>query len=377
MKAVVSKLLNVRSDEPKVLPYNNIGNKFFRPGDEIDITETVEGESYKGNSIWYKLSDGTYVWSGGVAYNAPDAKTSTWQFIPAKMNWVHDSANGGLGIVNFWNQLQTRGNAASIAIFDTGISTNRTDFANIKMTGFRQVPHWDVTDGNGHGTNCASIAAATGNGLLFGIAPDADLHIYKCFARTSGQNITDFNTGLQDFNARNWPVDILSISFSCPDYDANAADTIAQLAKKYIILAALEHIDDVTKINDRQFPASLPDVIAVCAEDQQQKLLPASGLSNKPIWIFPGDALKCLDPLGNIMTNGQSSIATPLAAGVIALFIAFMRKNNKEVSPATYNKIIQFLLNNSDKVNDTSGNNISYIRLNASRALTNINQLLN
>ncbi|KAA5536780.1 S8/S53 family peptidase [Taibaiella lutea] len=384
MKAVVSKYLNVRSGEPKVLPDNNIGNKFFKPGETIDIADKLEGETYKGNNIWYKLSDGTFVWSGGVdssievAAVIPPISSKTSSFIEGKMSWAHDSIiNKGFGIVDAWNKLGTRGDGAAIAVFDTGITSNRADFMNIKMTGFRQVPHWSAIDGDGHGTNCASMAAATGSSLLFGVAPEADLYVYKCFGNTIDQDITDFKTGLQDLNNRNLPFDILSVSFSNPDYDSEAADTITQLAQKYIILAAVDHTMNAALINNKQFPASLPNVMAVCAEDQLHNLLPASFITNNTVWIFPGDKLKCLDPLGSVMTNGQSSIATPFAAGVIALIISFMRKSGKDVLPATYTRIIQFLKDNSDSVNDPTGNNIQYLRPNINRILANINNLKN
>jgi hypothetical protein len=294
------------------------------------------------------------------------------------MSWAHDSVeNGGFGIVNMWNKLGTRGKDASICVFDTGITSNRADFGNIKATGFLQIPHWDVTDGDGHGTNCASIAAATGNGLLFGVAPETDLYVYKGFGNTIDQDITDFKIGLQDLNNRNWPFDILSVSFSNPEYDAEAADTITQLAQKYIVLAAVDHTSNTVQINNRQFPASLPNVMAVCAEDQLHKHLPASLISNNPVWVFPGDKIKCLDPLGGTMLNGQSSIATPFAAGVIALLIAFMRKSGNDVTSADYAKIIQFLRDNSQPVDDPSGSNIQFLRPDTNRILTNINNLKN
>ena len=43
---------------------NNPG--YYLPGEEISIVEKVIGDKYKGNNIWYKLENGSYVWSGGV-----------------------------------------------------------------------------------------------------------------------------------------------------------------------------------------------------------------------------------------------------------------------------------------------------------------------
>lgn len=65
MKARVVKYLNIRSSSPEVLPDNNPG--FFNPGVVIDVTEKVIGQNVKGNNVWYKLDDGSFVWSGGIA----------------------------------------------------------------------------------------------------------------------------------------------------------------------------------------------------------------------------------------------------------------------------------------------------------------------
>jgi len=65
MKARVAKFLNIRTGSPEVRPDNNSG--FFRPGEIINVTEKVIGQSVKGNNVWYKLEEGGFIWSGGIA----------------------------------------------------------------------------------------------------------------------------------------------------------------------------------------------------------------------------------------------------------------------------------------------------------------------
>src|SRR5260221_4446824 len=64
MEGRVNRYLNIRTGEPRVLPNNNPG--FLRPNDTIDVIGIVIGDVYRGNNVWYKLKDGSYVWSGGV-----------------------------------------------------------------------------------------------------------------------------------------------------------------------------------------------------------------------------------------------------------------------------------------------------------------------
>jgi subtilisin family serine protease len=388
MKAVVSKYLNVRSGEPKVLPDNNIGNKFFRPGETIEISDKVEGETYKGNNVWYKLSDGTFVWSGGVDNSiavAADPASNSFQpysFIEEKMSWAHKSfGNGDLGIVDMWNTLGTKGNGASICVIDTGLIDKPNDFGNVKGTAFRNV--FDtILDDDGHGTNCASIAAATGT-TLYGVAPETSLYIYKSFIKASGQTLGNFTAGFQDLLSKEWPIDVLSISFSYPTTGNNqlSIDLISKLSEKYIILVSIDHLNSSGMVNNDQFPASLPNVIAVCAADANHNLLPSSYLSKKAMWVFPGDEIECLNKLGQVKPVGQSSIATPIAAGFIALLISYMRKKGKVVVPETYKLIIQFLSDNSELKtvnipNDTTGAKANYYFLSISKVLANIDNLL-
>ena len=39
---------------------------FYRVGQIVEISSMVEGDEFDGESLWYKLDNGTYLWSGGV-----------------------------------------------------------------------------------------------------------------------------------------------------------------------------------------------------------------------------------------------------------------------------------------------------------------------
>jgi hypothetical protein len=64
MKALVKTYLNIRTDQPVIALNNNPG--YYEPGEEIEVTGTVIGQLYKENSIWYRLANNAYVWSGGI-----------------------------------------------------------------------------------------------------------------------------------------------------------------------------------------------------------------------------------------------------------------------------------------------------------------------
>jgi len=95
------------------------------------------------------------------------------------MSWAHDSVeNGGLGIVDLWNLMGVRGEGVNVAVIDTGIIDHedfKRDSVSIIKGSHYQNELSSIIDSNGHGTNSASIIAATGNKLLVGVAPDVNL----------------------------------------------------------------------------------------------------------------------------------------------------------------------------------------------------------
>lgn len=66
MKGIVTSLLNNRFDGPSV---NAIVIQVLIIGEDLQITDTVKGDTYENNDIWFKLIDSSYVWSGAVRVN--------------------------------------------------------------------------------------------------------------------------------------------------------------------------------------------------------------------------------------------------------------------------------------------------------------------
>lgn len=64
MKAIVIKLLNRRLGAPSV---NAPKLSPLEAGTSIEIAQTVIGDKIDGNNVWYKTTEGWYVWSGGVS----------------------------------------------------------------------------------------------------------------------------------------------------------------------------------------------------------------------------------------------------------------------------------------------------------------------
>src|SRR6478736_2156892 len=62
MRGIVNRPINERKSPGVNAPV--CGG--YDEGAVVDVVETVLGDLYDGENVWYKLNTGAYVWSGGV-----------------------------------------------------------------------------------------------------------------------------------------------------------------------------------------------------------------------------------------------------------------------------------------------------------------------
>jgi hypothetical protein len=65
MKIAATKYVSIRSGSPYITDNNKVG--YYKTGDIIEVDYWVYGQKVEGNNLWYKLSNGNYVWSGATA----------------------------------------------------------------------------------------------------------------------------------------------------------------------------------------------------------------------------------------------------------------------------------------------------------------------
>jgi subtilisin family serine protease len=97
----------------------------------------------------------------------------------------------GLDVLPVWQR--TQGAGVTVALLDTGVDPNQTDYAPNLLPGWNFYDgNANTTDGFAHGTLLASIiAAATGNGSYIGIAPQAKLLPVKIMGGAGGGQWSD------------------------------------------------------------------------------------------------------------------------------------------------------------------------------------------
>ena len=79
-------------------------------------------------------------------------------------------------------------------------------------------------------------------------------------------------------------------------------------------------------------------------------------LTGKLNWVFPGDTIKTLDLDGTVMCANFTSIATPLGAGVIALFISYMKAKGIVIENNSIKTLLDLFIETSTKKQQPIGN---------------------
>lgn len=132
--------------------------------------------------------------------------------------------------------MQITGKGIRVAVFDTGLARNHPHFKRVK-----ERTNWTnektLDDGVSHGTFVAGVIASSKDCL--GLAPDAELHIYRVFTNNQVSYTSWF---LDAFNyAILRKIHVLNLSIGGPDFlDHPFVDKVLELtANKVIMVSAI------------------------------------------------------------------------------------------------------------------------------------------
>lgn len=221
------------------------------------------------------------------------------------------------------------GAGVHIYSLDTGARVTHTEFtgrvgqtANC-VSGGSPVCRTDlpVTDGNGHGTHVAALAAGT----CYGVAKGATIHPVKTMSDNGSGSYSSIIAGLQwvlQDVAQNgyWPA-VVSMSLG-GDFSQSLNDAVATVVSAGIpvaVAAGNEYgADACTKS-----PASAPSALTVASSDREDKASPFSNIGTcVDIWA-PGSQIVSASNADDTSSRQLSgtSMATPQVAGAAALVL--------------------------------------------------------
>lgn len=287
-----------------------------------------------------------------IEYDRPEhilLQTST-QFINATK--VYTKLKNGVNLT---------GKHQSICVIDTGINYLHQDlggsaFPNSKVIGGTDFVNADNDpfDDNGHGTHVAGIAAA--NGVLRGVAPDANIVAVKAFD-VNGAGQTSTTIAAIEYCTQNktlYNISVIVMSFGSGEFkrwntvsdclaenpSAESAALSAARAANITLVAASgnDPVDDGI-----QYPACHPDVISVGNSDYSDTRYSLSNV---------GDLLDIFAPGVNINSTSHTSatsyvsftgtsMATPHVGGVAALIAQYESLQNNTPSQESILKALK------------------------------------
>jgi subtilisin family serine protease len=223
-------------------------------------------------------------------------------------------------------QSLTRGAGVRVAVIDTGVELGHPDLPSNALSGNFVDNDRHAFDEDAHGTAVAGIIAAVpNNGIgIVGVAPDVQLLLYKaCWRINDAGNQAECNTFTlaqalaAAIQAR---ADVINLSLAGPSDPLLTRLVLRALSGGAIVVGAIP-LDG--KRDD--FPANIPEVIAVDAVENSDKNSAASGIVRAP-----GREVISLAPGGHYDFYSGSSLATAEISGLVAL----MRAERRHLSAA-------------------------------------------
>ncbi|MFX1344642.1 MAG: S8 family serine peptidase [Promethearchaeota archaeon] len=256
------------------------------------------------------------------------------------------------------------GQGVKVLVIDTGIDMNHYDLDDRYKGGYDNYGEDSYPeDINGHGTMCSGVIAAEDNEKgIIGVAPEADLYMYRIDG--DGLNLNPWQIQYAVSWAISHNIDVISMSFTFKNEDAWIFHQVIHSAyTNGIVLVAATGNNNKNKVLS---PACHPDVIAVGGVQQSgEKVIrwvdfgsdSGSNYGDGEYWAFLpfpwlfGSHIDLVAPADNIPTTDLSntieadfdgtSCATPHVAGVCALIISQdLQDGKRDLSPSQIKSIL-------------------------------------
>lgn len=218
--------------------------------------------------------------------------------------------------------------SVKVSVIDSGIDTYHSDRPVNLFKGWNYVNNsYDVYDSLGHGTFVSGIvAAATNNGLgVASVAPGVSLVMHKAINPATGQfPIYALSNAIA--NAANNGAKVINLSLGSPDYSATEKSAIDYAwGKGSLIVASAGNCgagspsSSCTQINQIQYPAAFPNVLAVGSTTSTDTVAGHSTQNSSVDVSAPGQSVSSLRPGGGYASGSGTSFAAPHVSALAGL----------------------------------------------------------
>jgi subtilisin len=232
--------------------------------------------------------------------------------LPAETPWGVVRVNAP----NAW--AKTQGQGVRVAVLDTGIDGNHPDLKGQVVGCYNAFDkNASCMDDNHHGTHVAGTIAAKWDGQgVVGVAPKASLVAVKVLDKDGGANLTSVIKGIL-WTANN-NIQVANMSLGSPIGIIFMRLAINYATSKGVVFVAAAG-NNGKKV---EYPGGYPNVIAVAASDEKDKIASFSSRGDKVEFIAPGVDVKSSVPGGGFEWLDGTSMATPHMAGLAALAVS-------------------------------------------------------
>ncbi|MBI3552324.1 MAG: S8 family peptidase [Elusimicrobia bacterium] len=231
---------------------------------------------------------------------------------PAEVPWGVARVNAPAA----WSK--TQGNGVRVAVLDTGIASDHPDLKGQVVGCYNAFDKSKpCIDENHHGTHVAGTIAALWDGKgVVGVAPKAQLVAVKVLDEKGGANLTSVIKGIL-WTAKN-NIQVANMSLGSPIGIIFMRLAINYATDRGVVFVAAAG-NNGKKV---EYPGGYPNVIAVSASDERDRISSFSSRGDKVEFIAPGEDVKSTVPGGGYDWLSGTSMATPHVAGLAALAVS-------------------------------------------------------
>jgi thermitase len=277
----------------------------------------------------------------------------------------------------------TTGNAATIAIVDTGVDSRHPDLSDGRvltalgancMSASGACSAGEALDDNGHGTHVAGIAAAATNNVVgvAGTAFGAQVIPVKVLDSTSSGTYSAITNGI--LWAARHGARAINLSLGGSASSTTLCDAVTEAIADGAVVVASAGNGSTSAAN---YPAACAGAVGVAATDSSDQQATFSNYGSPDVFLSaPGVSIYSTYPNASYATMSGTSMAAPFVTGVAALLLG----QHPERSVADVKTI---LAQSSDKIGSGYGSDpystcvgctwstaFGYGRLDVYRALT-------
>lgn len=247
----------------------------------------------------------------------PDLEVSdmVYAFAPRLWHWPEELADHV--------RTMATGKRVRIAIGDTGYTKHVDGPDPVAAKSF--ISGQTIRDGNGHGTHCAGTALGR-NGI--GVAPDADLMVFKCLSDQGSGSSSGIAAGIR------WAVDngadVISLSLGGGSSYGPTNDAIDYAFARGCIVNAAAGNAGYNGSNTIGWPSKYAGCLCCGAYQANGQIANFSSGGREIDWACPGQDIISFSTNGSgYRSMSGTSMATPYGSGFLALIVELMRRQGQ------------------------------------------------